>query len=352
VNDTAVRILFGSGLARDHLSDEVDRLGASRVLVIATVREHLRSADLLVPLTARIAGVFTTVRPHVPVEVATAARELAAEVDADLLLAIGGGSTIGTAKAVALTTGLPILAVPTTYAGSEVTPVWGLTDRDGKRTGVDPVVRPRTVLYDPDLTMSLPIGESMVSGVNALAHCVDAFWAPNATPELAVDAADGIRMLAAGLVAIRADGNDPAGRAAALRGAMVAGQVFSHAGSGLHHKICHVLGGRYNLPHAPTHSVILPHVLAFNAPAAPAATAHIGEALGAGGSDAGAAVAALVALERRLGVPERLSDLDFDPSEIGAAAEAILPGVPASNPRPVGKTDLVEILSAAYHGVI
>jgi alcohol dehydrogenase class IV len=234
--------------------------------------------------------------------------------------------------------------------------VWGLTEDGRKRTGTDPSVLPRTVLYDPDLTLSLPMGESMVSGVNALAHCVDAFWAPRSDAEIAAEAAEGIRTLASGLLAVRADGGDRAARETALRGAMIAGQTFARAGSGLHHKICHVLGGRYDLPHAATHAVILPHVLAFNAPAAPVAAEQIGAALGAGGlagADGGStAVQALVDLERMLGVPERLADLGFDHDEIGAAAELILPSVPPNNPRLVRHVDLVEILTAAFHGVV
>jgi maleylacetate reductase len=338
VSGEAPRVRFGAGLATSALSDEVDRLGARRVLVIATPREYARSTALLAPLTDRVAGVFTAVLPHVPVEVAAAARDAAAHAEADLLLAIGGGSTVGTAKAIALTAGVPILAVPTTYAGSEVTPVWGLTDENGKTTGTDPRVRPVTVLYDPLLTRSLPLDESRLSGVNALAHCVDAFWAPATSPEIRNEAEVAIRELADGLRTLDDDGT---GREPLLRGAMLAGLVFARSGSGLHHKICHVLGGRYALPHAPTHAVMLPHSYAFNAVAVPDAARRIEAALGGVGPGA---------FERRLGVPLRLSDLGFDPGQIGPAAAAIAPAVPASNPRPVSVDDLVGILTAAYYG--
>jgi maleylacetate reductase len=186
----------------------------------------------------------------------------------------------------------------------------------------------------------------MASGANALAHAVDAFWAPKTTKAVEVRATEAIRTLVAGLDAVRQAGQGRPGRESALRGAMLAGQVFADAGSGLHHKICHVLGGRYNLPHAQTHAVILPHVLAFNAPAAPSAAASIGIALG--GSGAEDAVAVLVAFRARLGVPTRLRELDFDLAEIPAAADAILPSVPPSNPRPVTRADLMEMLRDAY----
>ena len=201
-----------------------------------------------------------------PVEVADAARKQAAAVGADAVLSVGGGSATGTAKAVALTTGLPVIAVPTTYAGSEVTPVWGLTEGERKTTGVDPRVLPRLVIYDPELTVSLPGPLSAASGLNAMAHCVDAFWAPGRNPVSALAAGEAIRVLAAALPLVSEDGTDVGARGDLLYGAYLAGTAFAVAGSGLHHKICHVLGGRYGLPHAQTHAIMLPYVLAFNAP--------------------------------------------------------------------------------------
>ena len=199
---------------------------------------------------------------------------------ADAVLAIGGGSTTGVAKAVALTTRLPVVAVPTTYSGSEVTPTWGLTEDGRKTTGVDVAVLPRTVVYDPELTVSLPAGLAVASGLNAMAHCVEAMWAPRRNPVSTVVAEEGVRSLATGLSAVGTDtvGTDGGGLPAAtdlLRGAYLGGTAFAGAGSGLHHKLCHVLGGAFDLPHAPTHAVVLPHVLAFNAPGAPDAETRV-----------------------------------------------------------------------------
>jgi maleylacetate reductase len=339
------RVVFGTGTVGTALPGLLDGLAATRVLVIAGHRELDRQADVLTALGGRIVATFDGVRPHVPVTVAEAARDAADRAGADVLLAIGGGSAIGTAKAVALTSGLPIVAVPTTYAGSEMTAVWGLTDESGKRTGTDSRVQPQVVVYDPDLTATLPHREAMASGVNALAHAVDAFWAPGINPDLAVRATDAIVALAAGLDALHGSGPDPDARNQTLRGAMLAAQVFAAAGSGLHHKICHVLGGRYDLPHASTHAVVLPHVVRFNAPAAPEAIGRIARALG---SDDG--VAALFARQREWGVPRRLSDLDFHRGWIADAAEAILPSVPESNPRTVDRADLIDLLTDAYDG--
>jgi alcohol dehydrogenase class IV len=282
---------------------------------------------------------------HVPVEVADRARRAAAEHDIDALVSVGGGSTTGLAKAVALTTGLPVVAVPTTYAGSEATPVWGLTEGAKKTTGTDRRVLPKVIVYDAALTMSLPVEMSVASGLNALAHCVDSMWAPSADPVNAAFAAEGIRSLAAGLPRVVADPMDLDGREHALYAAYLSATAFASAGSGLHHKICHVLGGKYNLPHAQTHATVLPYVLAFNGPAAPDAERRIAAAFGAT-----AALDGLVALKQELNAPHALADYGFTEDSIAEAAEAILPSVPPSNPRQVTAADLRALLRAAWSG--
>ena len=365
VHDTLPqRVAFGSGAAAANLSGEIGHLGASRVMLIAAKAEtHL--ADTIagdIPVAVRHDDVVM----HVPVEVAERARAVAADHDVDVLVSVGGGSTTGLAKAVALTTGLPIVAVPTTYAGSEATPVWGLTEGARKTTGVDRKVLPRVIVYDAVLTMSLPVDMSVASGLNALAHCVDSMWAPSADPINAALAAEGIRSLAAGLPKVVADPMDLDGREHALYAAYLSAAAFASAGSGLHHKICHVLGGKYNLPHAQTHATVLPYVLAFNGPAAPAAERRIatafagtafagttlaGTAFGGTGAPAPAsALDGLVALKEELNAPRALADYGFTEDAVGEAAEAILPSVPPSNPRPVTAADLRALLRAAWAG--
>jgi maleylacetate reductase len=339
------RVIFGRGAVRTRLAGEVDGLAAARVLVIASPSEEQLVRELAEPFADRVVGMFTGVRPHVPVAVADAARAQAAAASADLVLSVGGGSTTGTAKAVALTTGLPIIAVPTTYAGSEVTPVWGLTEADRKTTGTDPVVLPRVVVYDPELTVSLPPQLSAASGLNAMAHCVEAFWAPRRNPISSLIAEEGIRALAAGLPAVLADGKDLDARDHLLYGAYLAGSAFAVAGSGLHHKICHTLGGAYDLPHAETHAIVLPHVLAFNAPAAPDAAARIGRAL-----DTDDPVAGLRALADRLRIPPGLQALGMTEEQVDEAVALVEPAVPADNPRPAGRTALRELIHAAWAG--
>lgn len=341
----AGRVVFGAGTARIALVAEVERLGGTRVLLIVTPREEPVARELTAPLASMVVATFTGVQPHIPVEVADAARAMAVEHRVDLVLAIGGGSTTGTAKAVALTTGLPVLAVPTTYAGSEVTAVWGMTQAGRKTTGFDLRVLPKAVIYDPQLTLSLPAGVSAVSGLNAMAHCVEAFWAPGRNPLVSSMAEAGIRALATGLPVVVADGSNVDGRTEALLGAWLAGSALAVAGTGLHHKICHVLGGAYGLPHAETHAVVLPHVLAFNAPAAPDAAERIAAALGAGD-----AVTGLVALSATIGAPTALRDLGMDEADLGEATDLVLEKVPADNPRPLSRHDVETILRAAWSG--
>ena len=337
------RVMFGTGKAAANLASEVDRLGASRVMVVATET----GAELAASVTAEIAVAlrYDDVVQHVPLEKAERARRAAQNHDIDLVVCVGGGSTTGLAKAIAMTTGIPIVAVPTTYAGSEATNVWGLTEAGRKTTGVDNRVLPVTVIYDAALTYSLPPELSVASGLNALAHCIDSMWAPRADPINQALAAEGIRALASGLRGVTVDPSGVAGREQTLYGAYLAAVAFASAGSGLHHKICHVLGGTYNLPHAQTHATVLPYVLAFNAPDAPDSERRIARAFGAP-----TALAGLNALRTDLAAPRALRDYGFDEAQIPEAAEIILPLIPASNPRPATDAGIRHLLRLAWSG--
>jgi maleylacetate reductase len=342
------RIVFGVGASREKLAGEVDRLGARRVLLIATERERALTEELAQPLGDRLVGLFTEVRPHVPVEVAVKAREAAREAGADCLLSIGGGSTTGTAKAVALETALPIVAIPTTYAGSEMTPVWGLTEAQRKTTGKSINVLPKVVVYDPELTLSLPAAITGPSAMNAMAHCVESFYAPGANPITSLVAEEGIRALSRGVpVAVRSP-DDLSGRSETLYGAYLAGAAFAVAGSGLHHKICHVLGGAYDLPHADMHTVILPHAVAFNEPAIPDVMERVARALGEMG-ERGAAVG-LYDLAKKLGAPTALKDIGMRREDLNEAVSLVLEKAPTDNPRPVDEAGIRAILAGAYSG--
>ena len=337
------RVLFGTGKAAEHLAAEVARFDATRVMVIAGRRDSGTVDELTRQLPVALR--YSDIVQHVPIASAQTARAAARENGIDLLVCLGGGSAVGLAKAIALDTALPIVAVPTTYAGSEATNVWGLTETGRKTTGVDARVLPATVIYDSALTTSLPIGLSVASGLNAMAHCIDSMWGPRADPINAALATEGIRALAAGLPEIVADPAGIAGREQALYGAYLSAVAFASAGSGMHHKICHVLGGTWNLPHAQTHAIVLPYVLAFNAPAAPEAGARMAAAFGSP-----TALGGLNALRSRLDAPRALKDYGFAAGNIPEAVSLILPAIPANNPRTVTAEDLAALLTAALHG--
>lgn len=352
------RILFGSGEAARNVKDEIARIGAKRVMCIAGGAE-MDIAKSVMSL-AEVALWHSDVVQHVPLEIAEKAREAAGSSNIDLIVCVGGGSTTGLAKAVALTSGIPVVAVPTTYAGSEATNVWGLTENATKTTGVDDRVLPATVIYDAALTMSLPGSLSVASGLNALAHCVDSLWAPRADPINAALASEAIKALAQGLLRIAQDPSDMAGRENTLYGAYIAAVAFASAGSGLHHKICHVLGGTFNMPHAETHATVLPYVVALNAPASADASSRLVAALRAGlskesgdqaaHSDASEALELLIELKERLGAPSNLQEYGFKESEVEEATRRVLLAVPESNPAVATEEVVASLLTAACLG--
>ena len=345
----AQRVVTGVGAA-SHLAAELAHLGCERPMLVAGRSEAEQALRLVEGLD--VVATFTEVRPHVPLEVARAATDLARSSGADCLVAVGGGSTVGTAKAIALTERLPILAVPTTYAGSEATDVWGLTEAGRKTNGTDAAVLPRTVVYDPELTVSLPASLTTSSGLNALAHCIDSLWGPTVSPVSTALAVEGVRQLAEGLVAVTRDGADLVAREQCQAGTYLAATAFAAAGSGMHHKLCHVLGGAYGLEHAAMHAVLLPHVLGFNAPAAPRAAARVADALAAAGhGDGSDAPAALGSLYDALDAPRSLGDLGLGADQVGQAAALALEKIPPSNPRPVSLDDLVALLGRAQAGL-
>lgn len=342
------RIVFGCGTAGAALVDELDRLDARRAVLVCTERERAVARSVAEPVQDRLVGLFDEVRMHVPVEVARDAVALARRTDADLLLAVGGGSTTGTAKAVALELGLPIVAIPTTYAGSEMTPVWGRTDARRKTTGRDTRVLPRTVIYDPELTVSLPPAITGPSGMNAMAHCVEALWAPAGTPLSAVTAEEGIRALASGVPRAVVDPADLSARADALWGACLAGAAFATTGSALHHKICHVLGGAFDLPHAETHTVLLPQVMAFYETDAADAARRVRRALDL--PERTSAARALYELIERIGAPTALRDVGLGTDRVDEATDLVAELLPIAGPRPVDRNGLRDILARASAG--
>jgi maleylacetate reductase len=339
-----MRVVFGAG-ALAKLPDEVEALGLTRVLVLCSPEQEETGQMVAAALGDRAAGVLPEARMHVPIEVARRARQVAADLGADGCVAVGGGSAIGLGKAIALEHDLPVIAVPTTYAGSEMTPVWGLTEAGEKRTGRDVRVLPRSVLYDPDMTLTLPPQMSASSGMNAIAHAVEGLYAPDATPIISLMAEEGVRALAGALPGVVGDGRNRDARAEAQYGAWLCGAVLAATTMSLHHKLCHTLGGTLDLPHAQTHTVVLPHALAYNQPAAPEAVAALSRALG--GTDEPARE--LWELAGRLGAPRSLAELGMKEDDIPRIAELAVAN-PYANPRPVTRDGVESVLRAAWAG--
>jgi alcohol dehydrogenase class IV len=343
-------VVFGAG-SLAYLEREIDLLGAKRALVLATPGHADQAARVADRLGTRTAGVFARAVMHVPIEIAREAREEARRLGADCAIAIGGGSTVGLGKAIALESGLPILAVPTTYAGSEMTPIYGITEAGLKKTGRDLRVLPRTVIYDPELSASLPVTLSVASGMNAIAHAAEGLYAQDGNPIMDLMAEEGIRALAHALPAVRRQPRDPEGRADALYGAWLCGTVLGSVGMALHHKLCHTLGGSFNLPHAEVHTVVLPQAIAFNASAAPQAMQRIARALGL--QDRTSAAAGLFDLARDNGAPVALRDIGMQAGDLDRATEIAVSN-PYWNPRPIGAAQRDEIrvlLQRAFEGV-
>lgn len=334
---------FRSGSVAD-LARVLEMRGIAKAIVLTTPEQEELGHRVMDILGSKAVGIYPHARMHVPVEVADDAIARTRELGADACVAIGGGSTIGLGKAIALRSELPIIAVPTTYAGSEMTPLWGLTADGAKQTGRDPRVLPASVVYDPELTLTLPLKPSLESGVNAMAHAIEALYAPDASPVISLMAEEAIRALGRALPALKRDDGDRQARELALYGSWLAGACLGATTMGLHHKICHVLGGSLDLPHASTHTVMLPRVFAFNAAAAPQAARAVQRALAV--DDAATGLADFVA---GLGVTGSLRELGVTEADLGFAPGAVV-GTLYSNPRPVTEADVVDVLRAALLG--
>ncbi|MBA2312973.1 MAG: maleylacetate reductase [Actinobacteria bacterium] len=337
------RVLFGVGRV-DEVPLEAERLGSRRILVITTPSLKNEADALRLALGERAVASWPDARPHVSRADADRARQTAREHQVDGLIALGGGSAIGLAKAVAVDDGAPMVAVPTTYSGSEMTPIYGITEGRRKKTARDERALPKTVVYDPCLTTGLPPAVTASTGMNALAHCVEALYSASPSPLSKLQAVEGASALAGGLTSAVHASEDLDARSEALYGAYLAGAVLAVTGMAIHHRIRHVLGGTFGLPHGPTNSVILPHVVRFNAPAAPEAMKSIADAL-----DVRDAAGGLFDLARDLGAPAGLADLDMSESDLEEAAHLVADG-DYYNPRPATQSDVLGLLAAAHVG--
>jgi len=338
-----MRVVFGAGTIAK-VRAEVERLGARRALVLTTpyqVAEGERVAGLLGDLCA---GIFSGAKMHTPTDVTETALAQLGSSGAQCVVAIGGGSTTGLGKALALRTGVDQVVIPTTYAGSEMTPILGETAGGAKTTRRDAAILPETVIYDVDLTLGLPVAMSGVSGMNAIAHAVEALYAENRNPIISMMAEESIAALSHALPRIVAAPANRAAREGALYGAWLAGVCLGAVGMALHHKLCHTLGGMFELPHAETHTIVLPHATAYNAAAAPEAMARIARAMGVDDAAGG-----LYDLAGRIGAGRALRDVGMPEDGIARAAAAAMKN-PYFNPRPLDEAAIRDLIARAWHG--
>jgi maleylacetate reductase len=337
------RVVFGFGTVAQ-IPEELRKLGCRRALVLSTPEQQGSARTVAELLHELCAGTFTDATMHTPVEVTERAMAAVTEVKADCTVAVGGGSTTGLGKAIALRTGLPQIVVPTTYAGSEATPILGETEHGRKTTRRSMKVLPEVIVYDVDLTLTLPPSLSATSGINAIAHAVEALYTQDTNPVISMMAERGIEALARALPLIMKNPTGKAARSDSLFGAWLCGVCLGAVGMALHHKLCHTLGGSFNLPHAETHSVVLPHAVAYNAPSAPEAMTQAARALGCSSAAQG-----LFDLARSLGAPTSLEQIGMPESGIDRAADLAIAS-PYWNPRPIDRAGIRALLDDAFHG--
>lgn len=342
-NTVVRRTVFGNG-ALSKIRGELNSAGFRHPFIVATKGRSSNVEAIRREFAGCVAGVYDDAVEHVPVEVTETAAAVLRNSGADIIIAVGGGSAIGLGKALVLRTGLPLAAVPTTYSGSEMTSIYGEKDQKGKKTGRDRRVAPSIVFYDPELTLDFPPEKSAASGLNAFAHCVEALYAPNRSELSEFAALEGVRLLSASLPEITADPHSSGARSRAFQGARLAGEALELASMGLHHRICHVLGGLFRLPHAETHSVILRYVVAYNFRAARPAMKQIEAAM-----NVPDAIQGISGLCDRLPVPRNLGQLGLKESDIQAAATEIMSAA-YPNPRTPTFTEMVQILALAFTG--
>ncbi|MDH4561324.1 MULTISPECIES: maleylacetate reductase [unclassified Pseudomonas] len=343
-NALPARVIFGFDTLRQ-VAEEVQLLGCKRALVLSTPHQKAEAQHLSNSLGELSVGTFTEATMHTPVEVTARAVEHVKRLDADCVIALGGGSTIGLGKAIALNTDLPQIAIPTTYAGSEATPILGQTEKGIKTTQRTLKVLPEVIIYDVELTLTLPAQLTVTSGLNAIAHAVEALYSKDANPLISMLAEQGIAAIARAIPRIHANPNDREARSDALFGAWACGTCLGAVGMSLHHKLCHTLGGSFDLPHAETHTVVLPHAVAYNASAAPEAIARVARALGVDDAAKG-----LYDLATKHGAPKSLADIGLRREDVARAAD-IACASPYWNPRTIERASIGELLENAFLGI-
>ena len=336
------QIIFGSG-AIEQTSQWIEHLSCNQAVVLSTKGREKQAQDLSDTIGKLSAGILPMAVMHTPVEVTKQALEKVLEKKADCLVAIGGGSATGLSKALAYRTKLPQIVIPTTYAGSEVTPNLGQTENKLKIALRCEQIIPNVVIYDPKLTLKLPINTSITSGFNAMAHAIEGLYAKDANPISSMLANEGLRALISALPNLKQNPTDVNARSEALYGAWSCGTVLGTVGMALHHKLCHVLGGSFDTPHAETHTILLPYTISYNAKTASNSLEKLQDLLdnspGTG----------LYEFAKKLNAPLALKEIGLSEQDLDSAAE-IATENPYWNPRPITRDAIRQLLQDAWEG--
>lgn len=337
------RVIFGAG-TMGRAEEEVRRLGHDKALVLSTPHQKADADKLADSLGGLAAGVFAGAVMHTPVEVTEKAVEAFRASGATAVVSLGGGSTTGLGKAIAVRTGADQVVIPTTYAGSEMTDILGETAAGEKTTRRSPDIRPETVIYDVDLTLSLPIGLTVTSAMNAIAHAMEAFYAPDRNPVIVLMCRDAMAAFRDGIPQLIDDPQDRAARTKALYAAWCCSTALGYVSMALHHKLAHVFGGSFDTPHAETHAILLPYTTAFNEVAVPDLLRPMAEAFGGGSAGGG-----LWDFARSVGSPLSLKEIGIKEADLDRAAAIAVKNAYA-NPRPIDLGSTRELLQAAFEG--
>ncbi len=350
-------IIFAPG-ALAQIGEAITHSGWTRLVLYASpsMQKAAHIEKIRTALGNRLVAVYGEVRPHVQDQQVQEAVELAVQCEADAVIGLGGGSPIGMAKAVASRLGeIQVIAIPTTYAGSEMTPVFGITHTDEdpprKVTVNDPRIVPSLVVYDPQLTLDLPPELTASTGINALAHCIEALYSKTRNPLSTAAAKEAVGHIQKALLRCYQDGTDVEARSEMLLGSHLAGVSLATVSMGLHHGLCHVLGGSANVPHGLANAILLPHAIRFNADAAATELLPAADVMGAPETyrqqkDRIDALADLISsLIGRMNLPQHLRDVGVNENDLPELARiAFQNKTIQNNPRPVTDVEQLETL--------
>ena len=340
------RVVFGNGTF-SRVGEEVKRFGAKKALVVCTPGRKKMAEKAAEYIGENCIGILPEAVSQVPIELAEMGREKTRQLGADCLVAVGGGASVGLAKGIAYEVKLPIIDIATTYSGSEVTGFCGMTINGVKRMHQSLNMLASTLIYDPELTLSLPVKVGAASAMNALAHCVDAVYVSTVNPVVAIAAAEGAKWVSVGGPEVVRKPDDLDARAKMLYGAYLSGIALT-GGFALQHGLAHVLGGTFHVEHGLAHSAVLPYVAAYNAKFAPEALKPVAAAMG---SDVAGLGGAIYDLRAEMGLPASLQEIGFAEKDLATLVKITVDTDNGYNPAPVTEESVSAIVEQMWSGV-